>query len=129
MGRLWPCSRLDIFLHRFSPWFIAPFSILVGGLIIGASLGVVAVIALMGYICTVWLIHVLPCLACSTFGFCRGRHAVAQRQAEAQRRVQARLLEEADMEAQARARAHDRAVALEQSSQSPQHLHPHDSFS
>merc|ERR1712216_257394 len=117
MGRVWPCSQLDAVLHRFSPWYFAPFSIILGGVIVGGCFGVVAGIGLMSYICTVWLLHLLPSLASSTIACWRGRQAMAYAYAESQRCAQARLLAQAEIDAQVRARAQDRAVALEQALQ------------
>lgn len=112
MGKVWPCSRLDAVLHRYSAWYFAPISIILGGVIVGGCLGVVAGIGLVSYICTVWLLHLLPSLAASVVAHCRGRQAMAHAQAESQRIAQARLLAQAELDAQARIRAQERAAAL-----------------
>lgn len=124
ISQVWPCSQLDAVLHKFSPWYFAPFSIILGGLFVGGCLGAVAGIGLISYICTVWLLHWLPSMASTTVAFWRGRQTMAHAHAEAQRVVQARLLAQAEVEAQARACAQERAVALEESLQmQAQQLH------
>lgn len=124
MGKVWPCSHLDAVLRKYSAWYFAPFSILLGGVMIGGFLGVAAGMGLITYICTVWLLHLLPSLASSVVSCWRGRQAMAHAHSEAQRSAQARLLAQAEVDAQARARAQERAAAHEQSLQvQVQHLH------
>jgi len=117
MGRVWPCSQLDAVLQRYSAWYVAPFCIALGGVIVGGCLGIVAGFGLMGYICAVWLLHLVPSLVSSTIAHLRGRQAVAHAYADSQRNAQARLLAQAEVEAQARVRAQERAVALEEAFQ------------
>jgi len=117
MGKVWPCSQLDAVLHKYSAWYFAPFSVILGGVIVGACFGVCAGIALIGYICAVWLLHLLPGLATSATAHWRGRQALVQAHAEAQRVAQSRLVAQAEVEAQARAEALERAAALEHSLQ------------
>jgi hypothetical protein len=123
MGKMWPCSQLDALLHKYSAWYFAPFSIIFGAVIIGAILGVAGGMGLVFYICGVWLLQLLPGLACFTLAHLRGRHAMAHAHTEAQRSVQARLLAQAEADAQARAAAQERAIALEQSMQQSLQCH------
>jgi hypothetical protein len=117
MGQVWPCSQLDAVLHKYSPWYFAPLSIIFGGLIVGACLGILAGAAIVSYVCSVWLLHLLPSLASTAVFFWRGRQAMAHARAEAQRSTEARLMAQAEVEAQARIRAMERAMANEQALQ------------
>lgn len=120
MQGTWPCSQLEAVLKRFSPWLVAPLSVIVGGLLFGAFFGALAAVALVLYICLLWLLQLIPQLLASVVARWRGRQAMAEAHAEAQRRVQARLAQQAEAEAAARARAQERALAAEQSLQEQQ---------
>lgn len=105
MGSVWPCSQLDGFLHSFSPWVVAPLSVVVGGLLFGATFGALCATGIVVYIFLTWLLQLCPSLICCALTWRRGgREAAARAHAEAQRRSQARLLQAAELEAQTRAR-------------------------
>lgn len=57
---LWPCSTLVVVSEKYSPWVVAPVSVIIGGFFFGAVFGGLAAVVVVIYIAVVWVAKLIP---------------------------------------------------------------------
>lgn len=55
-----PCAGLIAVSDMYSPWIVAPVTVVLGGCLFGALVGSITAIVVMCYVCAVWLTRLIP---------------------------------------------------------------------